>query len=440
MDQRAEWLGLVERQQQEIEWLRRELAAARGDGELRSPLRSRRGSDASVASSVASLAFSVLSADAELPMDSERYARICEKMERMRAALATKDAKLRKARAQCGEGQKLATRLRDALTTARSEMEAQRAQFVREHAASQEAVDKAVETAAQALVKNDLLTAELGKLREEGAALREDFRVRCSAVKEADAARLEMQKQLLCVRQEAYQLTDELRALQNDRNVLQATLQGVQQELTAKRQSDSEWNGLRMQKEMLQQRVNELETSAQRQILQFEQQAMHIGQQHQQIEHLKETQASAERTFATEHAEDQRHAAHLLKSNIQLQQELEAEQARSLKLNDQVRQMFESSQLLAEDLLQSKLKVAARDQMLLQRGEKYCALASAYRSLGRHAQALESSERDLVSVLIPTKKRLALLQDTLTRFCYELEGVSKQMIASRNRLVLFVTT
>ncbi|KAG1690922.1 hypothetical protein DVH05_027381 [Phytophthora capsici] len=149
-----EWLDVIERQQQEIELLRQELAA--------SPLLERRGSDVN---SAASLVFSVLSAreDSEQPMNSEQYVRICEKVERMRTALVRKDAKLQKAHAQLSEGQKEEARLRDAMANLRSELEMQRTQLAREATASQDAVDKAVEKAAQALMKNGLLAADVRK-------------------------------------------------------------------------------------------------------------------------------------------------------------------------------------------------------------------------------------------------------------------------------------
>ncbi|KAF1773408.1 3-deoxy-D-manno-octulosonic-acid transferase, N-terminal [Phytophthora cactorum] len=386
------WLGVIERQQQEIELLRQELTAATSHDDACSSLE-RRGSDASLASSVASLAFSVLSmrdGGSELPMDSERYAKICEKMERMRAALAKKDAKLRKARAQCSEGQKEAARLRDAMANLRSEMETQCAQRTRDHAASQVAVSEAVEKAAQALMKNDLLKAELIKLRGVEAVLREDIRVRSNAVKAADI----LQKELDQTRRLAADTQSEKRALQD-------SLRSIQQELTAKRKSE---NDVGVRAQMLQQRVHELEITVQQQT------------QNQQIQQLKEQEIVAERASTAEHAENQRHAAHLLKSNIVLQQELEYQQARRCKLQDQVQEQFETSQMLAEDLLQTQLQVAKRDRVV-------------------QLRALELSERELVLVLVPTKKRLALLQETLTRFCYELEGVSRQMVTSRNREV-----
>ncbi|KAG6974043.1 hypothetical protein JG687_00000515 [Phytophthora cactorum] len=418
-----DWLGVIERQQQEIELLRQELTAATSHDDACSSLE-RRGSDASLASSVASLAFSVLSmrdGGSELPMDSERYAKICEKMERMRAALAKKDAKLRKARAQCSEGQKEAARLRDAMANLRSEMETQCAQRTRDHAASQVAVSEAVEKAAQALMKNDLLKAELIKLRGVEAVLREDIRVRSNAVKAADI----LQKEL-----------DQTRRLvadtQSEKRALQDSLRSIQQELTAKRKSE---NDVGVRAQMLQQRVHELEITVQQQTVHLAQQAKLIEQQNQQIQQLKEQEIMAERASTAEHAENQRHAAHLLKSNIVLQQELEYQQARCCKLQDQVQEQFETSQMLAEDLLQTQLQVAKRDRVVQLRGEKYCELLYEYRVLTRHTQALELSERELVLVLVPTKKRLALLQETLTRFCYELEGVSRQMVTSRNREV-----
>ncbi|EGZ14347.1 hypothetical protein PHYSODRAFT_335987 [Phytophthora sojae] len=139
----------------------------------------------------------------------------------------------------------------------------------------------------------------------------------------------------------------------------------------------------------MQQRVNEPSSSR------LEQQGGTIEQQSQLIQRLKE-----EATYR-----------------------LECDLARSHKLDEQIRELSETSQLLAEDILQMKLKLAGRDQMLLKRGQKYAELAHANRVLSRHAQAIELSERELVAVLIPTKKRLALLRDTLTRFCYELEGI-----------------
>ncbi|EGZ16734.1 hypothetical protein PHYSODRAFT_247908 [Phytophthora sojae] len=436
----AEWLSVIERQQQEIELLRQELEAAAASGHegALSPLRcsaSRRGSDASIASSVSSLAFSVLSTRDTLPMDSKRYAQICEKMERLRAALARKDARLQKARAQCSEGQKTAARLRDAVANARAEMETQRALFTQKLAVSQEAVDNAVEKAAQALIQNDGVKAELSQGKELEAELQGQIRVRSNALQAAEAAKEELQKELNRAQLEASRQTAEVRALQSEKNALKSKLEAIQQELTAKRQHDSEWSELGKQRQTLQQRVNELESTVQQQTVQLEQQAGTIEQQNQYIQRLEEEQALAQRASAVERAEDQMHAQHLLKNNISLQYQLQCEQARSHKLDEQVRELSETSQLLAEDMLQMKLKLAGRDQMLLKRGQKYAELAHAYRVLSRHAQAIELSERELVSVLIPTKKRLALLQDTLTRFCFELEGISKQMVASRSRLV-----
>ncbi|KAG7388834.1 hypothetical protein PHYPSEUDO_011668 [Phytophthora pseudosyringae] len=444
VDEHAEWLDVIERQQREIELLRQELtAAASHDVDALSPQRccsttERRGSDASIASSVASLAFSVLSMrddGSELPMDSERYAKICERMERMRAALAKKDAKLRKARAQGSEGQKVAARLRDAVANLRSEVETQRAQLARERAASQDAVDKAVEKAAQALMKNDVLGAELSQMRQVEAVLRDDLRVGSNAVKKADSARDRMQTELQQARQEVSRLANDVRALQSDKSSLQSSLQASHHELAAKRRSDSEWNEISRQNQMVQRRAGQLEATTQQQTAQLHQQARLIDQQNQQIQHLKEEQALAERASAVERAGDQRHAAHLLKENILLQQEVEYVHAKCHKLQEQLQERSETSQMVAEDLLQTKLNVAGRDQALMQRGEKYCQLLNEYRVLVRHTQALELSERGLVSILIPTKKRLALLQETLTRFCYELEGVTKQMVTSRNREV-----
>ncbi|KAE8886939.1 hypothetical protein PF005_g15971 [Phytophthora fragariae] len=437
----AEWLGVIERQQQEIELLRQELeaAAASGHGGASSPLRSsasRRGSDAS---SVASLAFSVLSmrdGSSELPMDSERYAQMCEKMERMRAALVRKDAKLQKARAQSSERQKTTARLRDAVTNMRVEMDTQQAQLAHELAASQEAVDNAVEKAAQALMGKDVLRAELSRRKEVDAELREEIRVRTNAVQAAEAARKEMLKEVQRARQEASRQTAEMRALQSEKNALQSTLEAMQHELTAKRKCDSEWNELSTEKRNLQQRVNELETGVRQQTVKLEQQTRTIDEQNQEIQRLKAEQLLAERAAALERAEDQMHVQHLLKSNISLQYELECAQARNQRLEEEVRELSETSQLLSEDLLQIKLKVAGRDQILLQRNQKYAELVTAYRGLNRHAQAIELSERELVSVLIPTKKRLSLLQDTLTRFCFELEGISKKMVTNRNRELL----
>ncbi|KAH7482508.1 uncharacterized protein KRP23_5675 [Phytophthora ramorum] len=192
MDCNAEWLAVLERQQ-EIELLRQELTARDGG-----PL-GRRGSDASTASSVASLAFSVLSMrDDALPMDNERYAAICDKMERMRAALVMRGAKLQKARARRSEANKEAESLRAAMEQLRSQVEAQRAQL----AASQDAVDQAVDTAAQALVKNDLLVAELNNLRETDAVLCQDVRARTIDMKAAEATRDEIQEQLQLAQQE----------------------------------------------------------------------------------------------------------------------------------------------------------------------------------------------------------------------------------------------
>ncbi|KAL3660178.1 hypothetical protein V7S43_014709 [Phytophthora oleae] len=424
----VEWLGVIERQQQEIELLRQELAASSLEARAcLSPLLERSGSDAS---SVASLAFSVVSMreDSELRMDSEQYARICEKVERMRAALARKAAKLRKARAQRSEGQKEEARLRDAMANLGSEVETQRAQVAREVIASQDAVDKAVEKAAQALLKNDLLTAEVSKLQEE-------ICVRSNSVKAANAAQEEMEKQLLQTRREAVRLATDVRALQKDNSSLQSSLRVIQQELAPKRQDDLVRKELSVQRQMLQQRVSELEAIVQQQSAQLSQQTRLIDQEQEQIKQLKQDQVLSERAAAVEHAEDQRHAAHLLKSTITLQHALEDEQVCSLKLQNRVREESETSQMLAEDLLQANLKVARRDQELQQRGGKYYKLLNEYRQLTRHTQAVQASERELVSVLIPTKKRLALLQETLTRFCYELEGVSRQMMTSRNREV-----
>jgi hypothetical protein len=428
----AEWLGVIERQQQEIELLRQELAVAAPPLGLL-----RRGSDASIASSVASLAFSVLSArDEEVPMDSERYARICSQMERMRAALTSKDAKLQKARAQRSEAHRALVQARHSAETLRSELETQRAQLAREHAASQDAVDNAVEKAAHALIKCDELGAELSKLREKAAKLREDDRERSNAVQQAEIAQQELEKKLQDAQQKVEHQTSGMCALRIENNRLKSELQAVQEELATKRRRDSEWNELNVHKQMLQQRVKELELAVQRHVVQLHQNARLIDQQNERIHRLKEEQVLAERAASVERAEDESHAAHLLKNNIALQHELESEQSRNQKLLDQTREAFETSQLTVEELLQTKMEVAGRDQVMQHRGEKYCELLSAYRGLGRHAQALERSERELVSVLVLTKKRLALLQNTLTRFCYELEAVSKQMATSRNRSVL----
>ncbi|KAJ8556644.1 hypothetical protein ON010_g9324 [Phytophthora cinnamomi] len=185
-----------------------------------------------------------------------------------------------------------------------------------------------------------------------------------------------------------------MRSLQSEKNALQSALQAIQQELTAKRKCDSEWDELVAGKKLLQQRVSELETGIQQRNVQLDQQAKTIDQQNQQIQHLRDEQVLAERASVLERAEDQIHAQHLLKSNISLQFELQCGQVRIRGLEDQVRGLSETSQMLAEDMLQVKLTVAGRDQMLLLRGQKYSELATAYRGLSRHAQAIEQSERE----------------------------------------------
>ncbi|POM77725.1 Hypothetical protein PHPALM_4844, partial [Phytophthora palmivora] len=195
----VEWLGVIERQQQEIELLRQELAATGSNAS--SYCSERCGSDAS---SVASLAFSVLSMRDDASEFVDSYANMCDKMERMRAALVRKDAKLRKVRAQYRVGQEENARLRAAVTKMRSETEM--------HVASQ---DKAVEKAAQALMKSDALSAELSKLREVEALLSQDLR---------------------------WEIWMDVRRVEKDISGLQSEIQDLQLELEDRRKSESEEN------------------------------------------------------------------------------------------------------------------------------------------------------------------------------------------------------
>ncbi|POM72949.1 Dynactin [Phytophthora palmivora] len=260
----VEWLGVIERQQQEIELLRQELAATGSNAS--SYCSERCGSDAS---SVASLAFSVLSMRDDASEFVDSYANMCEKMERMRAALVRKDAKLRKVRAQYRVGQEENARLRAAVTKMRSETEM--------HVASQ---DKAVEKAAQALMKSDALSAELSKLREVEALLSQDLRV-------AERARDDVQKHLDGAHQEVSRLAMDVRILKGDKSSLQSELHDLQQELKVKRKNESEWNELSTQKNMIQQRMREMENIVKSQKAQLLQQTTLIDQQTQQIQHLK---------------------------------------------------------------------------------------------------------------------------------------------------------
>ncbi|RLN92850.1 hypothetical protein BBJ28_00016575 [Nothophytophthora sp. Chile5] len=445
----AEWLLLIERQQQEIEALRAELAGPGSSG-CRSPSTKggwaspprysseRRGSNASVASSVSSLAFSVLSMgndDTSVPMDSERYAKICEKMEAMRSALATKDATLRKARAQVREGQRVAGRLRETVAELRSLEEAQRAQLVRERAATQEAVAKAVDKAAQALVDRDCLKEKVAELEQTARSLRNDLETGANALKTTETSHGELQAELRRARQESTRMTNEILASRNEKVALQDENRRLQQSVEAQRSCEDKWGEVNSQKLALQTRVNELQSLFHQRNVQLKQQSEEIEQQRQQIRHLEESQARLKRSAATERADDQQHATHLLKQNLSLQHQLDIEHTWKLQHKAQSGELHETVQMLAEELHQSKSQTRFQVQMLTQRGEKYAALASSYRRLERHAQTLELSERQLSSLLLPAKKRLVFLQNALARFCYELEGVSKTMLANRNRLL-----
>lgn len=423
----ADWMAVIETQQQEIQALRQALASGP------SPDNYSIGTDDVVNGSalnspskrpltpLSSLGSELLTPRYEDALvDVERYKAVCEKMQHVCSKLMKRDVQVRRARAQILAIQEEAKRYQQIAAQLQTRVSKLCMDLQRETTLKDEAIEKA----AQSLMQCDRLEDDLTSMKALEKALMAELQTHQEQSLQAESSVYKLQQGNDLLKQRVTILTSE-------RDEMQRELLQFQTTAHAERALVAKCEQLVEQNMNLQERVSTLERILQ---LQTEQ----LQKQQQSLVALEAERAEHSNESRRERDDNKRHVVHLLQANIKLQQQADTMIKREFYMEQRVQELQEVNAMGLEELELMQLKDKHRQQQLRKYDDDYKLLLSSYRVLVKASSNMELSRRELMVALAQSKRKMAVLQSALETLDTEIQNLSKAVASNRNRCVLSI--
>lgn len=421
MEPCAEWAIVIEAQQREIETLRRQASCCWIEEQREEQAGYLVSSSGTTLSQVSSkLSPSVL--DNSMPLDLERYAKLCDKMELMQKRLLTRDVRIRKAKAKQTAQEIEIQHYREH----HSRLEMQVSQLTTQLERAQGATKEAIDRAAESLMRQEELRVELVAAEDTAQSLRQEL---CShrRDKSRDLEPLLRQYQEEChslgIQLKKFQLDHARLQLENQR--LQCEHEQLQEEAHSMRCVKTE---LSKKNESLEARIAELESVIPRQTDRNE-------KQQRALQWLEEKHQRLQNDFAVERSEERRHAAHLLQTTIGLQRQVDLlfNQLRAAKQS--LEESNEVQLMLGEEIVILRSMNDQQKNRLREQQEKSATLLQSNTEARKIASSLEASRGKLISELAQTKRQALGLHAALEALHSHLQRLGKAVSGCRDRYV-----
>lgn len=420
----ADWMAIIETQQQEIQTLRQALALGSalegypvGADEVNgSAFNSPSKRPLTPLSSTGSELLTTRYEDALV--DAERYKAMCEKMQRVRSKLVKRDVQVRRARAQILAVQEEAKRYQQAAAQLQIRVSELCMNLQRESTLKEEAIEKA----AQSLMQCDRLGDELASQKVLEKALKAELQAHQERTQQVESSANNLH-------QDKAHLVQEVAMLANDNAETQRELLLLQSSVLAEQVQVAQCEQLLEQNRELKERVPALDRVVQLQTDQMQ-------KQQQSLMELEIERAQQSIESQRERDDNKRHAVHLLQANIKLQLQVDTAVKRELCMKQRAQELQEANAMVAEELELKRLKDKHRQQQLRKYDDDYKLLLSSYRERVKASSNMELSRRDLMAALAQSKKKVAVLQSALETLDSEIQNLSKAVASNRNRCVL----
>lgn len=364
--------------------------------------------------SVALSAMSAFDADDVVPIDSERYAKICGKIERLQRAVNKRDVKVREAKAKLHEQRRCIQSMRSELMSLRAQLDSLSSQVARESAAKAEAIDKA----AAALVEHERMHHENDQLRQRDQLVADQLKTQHAALAQMGDLHLKSSEEVRDLRAQLSVATQEKRELETECRGIRADLNGQQHRLRELDQRNA----------ILEQQVEQLREIKDQYGRRFEVQC-------DQLVRAEEDRRRLQDALAAEREESKHHVAHLLQTAIQVKDELVRVSALYRRGKEESMELRESNSMLNEELRHSRLRVEGAKQTIASHQEQLQAASHEYHEMVKQCRELDESRRRMLAVFIPTRKHLSSIDGAMAQLCVELQRVSKTVAVGRYRFV-----
>lgn len=357
-------------------------------------------------------AMSAFDADDVIPIDSERYARICGKIERLRRAVGKRDVKVREAKARLAEQRRTIRSTKGELLSLRAQVGALRSQVDRESTAKVEAVDKA----AVALLDRE-------RLQQENERLRERERLAADHLKTQHASSTQMGDLHLKASEEVHDLRAQLAVVAQEKTQLELACRDIREDL-----EDAQ---LRLVE--LGQRNSELESQVTQLKETNDQIDRRCSEQQRQLVRGEEGRIRLQELLTEEREENKHHVAHLLQTVIKLQGDLERVKSQYCRAKEGSLVLREASGMLNEELRLSCMETERVKRAVSSYQEQLQAASREYRGVVKQCRELDVSRRRMLAVFVPTRKQLAVIDAGMSKLCLELQHIGKTVAVGRYR-------
>jgi hypothetical protein len=358
-------------------------------------------------------AMSAFDADDVVPVDSERYARICGKIERLRCAVGKRDVKVREAKARLAEQRRSIRGMRSELLSLRAQVATLSSQVIRESAAKVEAIDKA----AEALLERE-------RLQQENDRLRERERLAADHLKTQHASSAQMGDLHLKTSEEVHDLRAQLSVVAQEKMQLELEYRGIRADLDVAQHRLVELN----------QRNSELEN----QVIQLkeisDQNHRRCTEQQGQLVCAEGERGRLQELLTDERKENKHHAAYLLQTVINLQDDLERVNTPHRRTKEKYLVLRETNGMLSEELRLSCMETESAKRAVASHQEQLQTASREYHTVVKQSRELDASRRRMLAVFVPTHKQLAVIDAGMSKLCLELQRIGKTVAVGRYRL------
>lgn len=430
MEPCAEWAIVIEAQQREIEALRRQT----GSGWAEEQQQQREVGTGCVeaanclASSYGATTLSQVSSklsmlDYSMPLDLERYAKLCDKMELMHKRLVARDVRIRKAKAMQAAQKTEIQQYRES----QARLQLQVSQLTIQLEQAQCAMNEAIGRSAEALMQQEELRIKIESAEDTAQSLRLDLHAH-----RRDTSR-DLEPLLRQYQEESHALGIQLKKLQLDHARLQSENQRLrcehqrlEEETHSMRQVKDFCTELSQQNEGLAARIEELESVISRQ-------TEHTEKQQCAIEWLEDKYQRLQNDTAADRREEKRHAAHLLQTTIGLQRQVDSLLSKQRALTQSLQESSEVQLMLCEEVSALQNRNDQQTNQLRAQQDQHAALMQANTEARKIASSLEASRGKLVSELAQTKRRALGLHAALEALHSHLQRLGKAVSGCRDR-------
>lgn len=413
-----EWITIIEKQQQELEELRWHIAdkdSPSSNSSTRSafPMSTKLPSNSKQLKTKLSPEMDEIN---PLPLvDLERYADVCEQVERMHVELTQRDVELHELRANDVQLRKECEQYRSTLITCESELHIVRSNLTREVKCKEEAVERA----AQAMIQCDSMEAALIERGETIEKLRNELRLRSDLAQKLERRQSRSQSDMDEYRERIAQMDADLHALRCTNEKLQLYLEGVNCQCDMA-------NDQLQQHDLMQQRIVELEQLV-------EQQNTELGQQKEMFMDLTNQHAIFQQQIESEYHNNQGLAVRVVDLTLTVQQTQTMLVNQGVSYASMLKEVEERIAMQSEELwtLYAWRKVALR--RFKERESVHSVQLEREEVLIKDLEHAKSSRRRVVAELAKVKRHVVQTQGTQNQVEAEIEQLKRAIAQCRVR-------